>query len=678
MSNAAPKPNDSQLRRLLTGELPADEEATVLALVEREPAWQAALDAQAADDATWRAAAASLREPRLEFDSALKLAMDNVNQASREQSAVHTPTGLETVESGSGGASEPVDLSFLAKSDDPQYLGRLGAYLVESVIGRGGFGVVLKARDPKLARIVAVKVLAPHLAASGTACQRFLREARGAAAVVHEHVITIHAVEDQPLPHLVMQYVAGQSLQDKLDKGGPLDLQAVLRIGMQTAAGLAAAHKQGLVHRDIKPANILLENGVERVKITDFGLARAADDASLTRSGVVAGTPQYMSPEQARGAAVDARSDLFSLGSVLYAMCAGRAPFRADSTLAVLKRVCEDQARPIREINPAVPAWLASLIDRLMAKDPARRFASAQEVADLLGKCLLHVQQPEANPLPAELTAMAVVAEVIAAPLPPVRPAQLRPEDVVPPVAAPPSGEPVMLAAKPVKYPAAADPLAHAPGTPTGSRFGRGLAGVALIVAGLLVLSCCGGFFGLGPTTVFTPDHQPGSLRVEMPDSRLQARLRLERTDTGTLPGDALRTNNAEIEVAPGARYQLSPGDYRLIVRSDDVQVFSDLVRIEPTSPNIVYTVKQAGILHLHVDPQNQFVTATVDGVTCVNNAMNSSKRMLVIPEGIIRVKALWGNHVFGEALVDLKAGEQQTVRCSPQGVEVVPNAKGP
>src|SRR5262249_6741284 len=153
------------------------------------------------------------------------------------------------------------------------------------------------------------------------------------------------------------------------------------------------AHAQGLIHRDVKPANILLENGVERVKLTDFGLARAVDDASLTQSGVLAGTPLYMAPEQASGEAVDHRADLFSLGSVLYAMCTGRPPFRAPGTLAVLKRVCEDTPRPIREINPEVPDWLAEIITRLHAKDPALRFPSAAAVGELLGKRLALLQQ---------------------------------------------------------------------------------------------------------------------------------------------------------------------------------------------------------------------------------------------------------------------------------------------
>ncbi|HKB37932.1 MAG TPA: serine/threonine-protein kinase, partial [Gemmataceae bacterium] len=162
----------------------------------------------------------------------------------------------------------------------------------------------------------------------------------------------------------------------------------------------AAAHAQGLVHRDVKPANILLESGIERVKLTDFGLARAADDASLTQSGVLAGTPQYMAPEQARGEAVDHRADLFSLGSVLYAMCSGRPPFRASTALAVLRRVCEDLPRPVREINPEVPAWLADVIATLHAKDPAERFQSAGEVAELLGQGLAHLRQPDHVPPP--------------------------------------------------------------------------------------------------------------------------------------------------------------------------------------------------------------------------------------------------------------------------------------
>src|SRR5262249_22068760 len=171
-------------------------------------------------------------------------------------------------------------------------------------------------------------------------------------------------------------------------------VKEVLRIGIQAASGLAAAHKQGLIHRDVKPANILLENGVQRVKLTDFGLARAMDDASLTQSGYIAGTPQYMSPEQANGEPVDHRSDLFSLGSVLYELCTGRPAFRAPNTAAVLRRVSDEAPRPIREVNPDIPEPLCRVIDRLHAKKPADRPAAAQEVADLLAGLLTNLQQP--------------------------------------------------------------------------------------------------------------------------------------------------------------------------------------------------------------------------------------------------------------------------------------------
>jgi serine/threonine protein kinase len=172
---------------------------------------------------------------------------------------------------------------------------------------------------------------------------------------------------------------------------------------MQVASGLAAAHAQGLVHRDCKPANVLLENGVERVMITDFGLARAVDDASVTQSGVLAGTPQYMAPEQAKGETIDHRADLFSLGSVLYAMGTGRSPFRAETTMGVLRRICESTPRPIREVNPEIPDWLAEIIEKLHAKDPAERFQSAAEVAELLGRHLAHLQHPAAAPMPERL-----------------------------------------------------------------------------------------------------------------------------------------------------------------------------------------------------------------------------------------------------------------------------------
>jgi serine/threonine protein kinase len=293
-----------------------------------------------------------------------------------------------------------IPLDFLTPSTNQATLGHIGPYEVTKIIGRGGMGIVLKARDAKLSRIVAIKVMAPELASNPTARKRFVREAQAAAAVVHQHIVTIHAVDEDRLPYLVMEYIDGQSLQDKIDREGHLKLLEILRIGQQIASGLAAAHAHGLMHRDVKPANILLENGVERVRITDFGLARAVDDVGMTRTGEIAGTPQYMSPEQAQGLPMDGRSDLFSFGCVLYAMCTGRSPFRAETAFATARRVCEDTPRPIREVNPEIPGWLVEIIGGLLAKSPDDRFQTAAEVAELLSQHLAHLQHPSSAPLP--------------------------------------------------------------------------------------------------------------------------------------------------------------------------------------------------------------------------------------------------------------------------------------
>ena len=295
-------------------------------------------------------------------------------------------------------------LDALAPTDNPHNLGRLGGYEVTGVVGAGGMGVVLKAVDHSLDRVVAIKVMSPRLANSGTARKRFLREAKAAAAVLHPNVIPIHGVDgNNDLPHLVMSYVRGGSLQKRIEQEGPLSTVEILRIGSQIAAGLAAAHDQGLVHRDVKPENILLECGIERVTLTDFGLARTVDDVALTREGGIVGTPQYMSPEQARGESIDEKSDLFSLGSVLYTLCTGRPPFRGENIYGVMKRISDEDPTPIHELNPEIPDWLCCVIEKLMAKQAKQRFATAAEVQQLFEACIGHVQQPTAVNLPPQV-----------------------------------------------------------------------------------------------------------------------------------------------------------------------------------------------------------------------------------------------------------------------------------
>jgi serine/threonine-protein kinase len=368
-----------ELQQLLEDTLSPERQAVLIGHLDGCPACQETLQRFAAEQSWW----AELHHLRTRLST----------PAANGDATHENPT-----------AEDSFSLDFLDPPEDEGQLGRLGPFLVTAVLGRGGMGIVLKAMDPNLNRPVAIKVLAPYFASSAAARRRFAREARAAAAVVHEHVVPIFSVDAwKGLPYLVMACVAGHSVQERLSAAGPLAVREVLRIGMQAAAGLAAAHAQGLVHRDVKPANILLEEDAERVLLTDFGLARAADDASLTQSGVIAGTPPYMAPEQAQGAPVDHRADLFSLGSTLYAMCTGHAPFQAESAMAVLRRVCEEQSPALQTLNPEVPSWLAELIARLHAKDPAGRFQSAAAVAELLSRCLAHLEQPETMPLPEEL-----------------------------------------------------------------------------------------------------------------------------------------------------------------------------------------------------------------------------------------------------------------------------------
>lgn len=315
-------------------------------------------------------------------------------------SAIYSAAGTVCEQQPQPGAVRDA-LACLAPTDDPNRLGRIGTYEVTAVVGFGGMGVVFKAIDPSLDRVVAIKMMAPRLANNEMARKRFAREAKAAAAVMHPNVIPIHGVSsDSSVPYLVMAFNRGSSLQKRLERDAPLPIIEVLRIGAQIAAGLAAAHEQGLVHRDIKPENILLEEGVERVAITDFGLARAIDDNTVTQHGAIAGTPMYMSPEQARGEQVDQQSDLFSLGSVLYALCTGRPPYRADSSYGVMRRIIDDSPTPIRELNSEIPEWFARIVAKLMAKDKTERFANASEVHKLLEACLSHLQQPNAFPLP--------------------------------------------------------------------------------------------------------------------------------------------------------------------------------------------------------------------------------------------------------------------------------------
>jgi serine/threonine protein kinase len=403
-----------------------------------EPArWQALLEEAEEDGGEWQAHLE--RCPRcqkvlqeLAGDAALWHKTSRLLQVGRGEAT--PPPILEGVlaklkSTADGSLTDPdaeVELppDFLRPAERPGPVGMVGCYEVHEILGRGGMSIVLKAWDPQLARWVALKVLSPALAANANARKRFVREGRAAACIHHDNVLAVYGVEVsaglpylvlQYVAYLVLQYVAGVSLQERLDQQGPLPVKEIVHIGVQIAAGLAAAHAQGVIHRDVKPANILLEEGSGRVRVSDFGLARSVDDAGCTHQGDIVGTPLYMAPEQARGETVDLRADLYSLGAVLYTLAAGRPPFQADTTLGVLKRVTEEAPGPLRSLRPDVPPTLERFIMTLLEKRPENRYGSSVRALHWLRQ---YQANPEAPPQPRRpLLAAAMVLAGLLLPL---------------------------------------------------------------------------------------------------------------------------------------------------------------------------------------------------------------------------------------------------------------------
>jgi tRNA A-37 threonylcarbamoyl transferase component Bud32 len=271
----------------------------------------------------------------------------------------------------------------LVIADDPMP-GRIGGYEILGLIGSGAMGRVYLARDAQLDRHVAIKVMKPAQARDPAARRRFVRESQTAAAVEHPHVMTIHQVgEDRGLPFIVMQHLEGSTLAEYGKSQGRLPLREVVRIGREVAEGLAAAHRRGLVHRDIKPDNIFLEGDARSVRIIDFGLTRdvSGDHANVTVDGALVGTPAYMPPERIGAHDLDAKSDLFGLGVVLYELLAGQLPFAGRSMVAMLAAISRGAPVPLTEAAPEVPAEVAALVMRLIAHDKADRPVDAPAVA---------------------------------------------------------------------------------------------------------------------------------------------------------------------------------------------------------------------------------------------------------------------------------------------------------
>jgi hypothetical protein len=323
---------------------------------------------------------------------ALSAAADPAQQQLQNSYSISThKSGLDPTLSGAPLAPSGIDLlRGVAPPQAADEIGRLGGFRLLRLLGEGGMGAVLLAEDMQLQRLVAIKLLRPTLASDPSAAERFLREARAAAAVKHDHVVTIYQVgEADGVPFLAQELLEGETLEQRLGREPVLPVAEVVRIGREIAAGLGAAHDRGLLHRDIKPANIWLESPQGRVKILDFGLARFQEDqVGITTSGMIVGTPAYMSPEQASGQPLDVHSDLFSLGCVLYRMASGRLPFQGRSVLEVLKALATETPPHASQLNRAVPPALDAIIDTLLHKRPNDRLATAAELGTRLAMVL--------------------------------------------------------------------------------------------------------------------------------------------------------------------------------------------------------------------------------------------------------------------------------------------------
>ncbi len=422
MAGPSPCPAREELEAFLLGGLPDDRaEPLEEHLLQCGRCQGAAASFQSGDTVTNALRAVGHAAGAGEDDEAVAVL---VRRLKAQRPAATPPAACDTT---APGVEIDADLlAPLAPAQEPGELGRLGRYRVFRLLGAGGMGVVFEAEDTGLGRRVALKVLRPALAATAGARKRFLREARTMAAVAHEHLVDVYDVgEDRGFPFLAMPLLEGESLEERLQREPRLPVSEVLRIGREIAQGLAAAHERGLVHRDIKPANVFLVSGgvvsgewskphragrgspdpaphspltphpSPQVKVLDFGLARAVDqETRLTGLGAIAGTPEYMAPEQVNSSTVDGRADLFSLGCVLYRMATGRLPFTGKNPMAVLLSLTHDRPVSPQARRPDLPPALAELVMRLLSKEPGDRPPSARAVAGAL-------EDIERAPLPA-------------------------------------------------------------------------------------------------------------------------------------------------------------------------------------------------------------------------------------------------------------------------------------
>ncbi|HXY35906.1 MAG TPA: protein kinase, partial [Planctomycetaceae bacterium] len=405
-------PSRDELQRLVLGQLPGQVADRIQQHLEECPKCWSAFDECVNSEELLNAVRAQ-RSTTSEPTKTLYLPIECLRSALATWSYDKTQS-----DKGEAPFSESEISRHLAPAQAADEIGRLGDFRVLRVLGSGGFAVVFEAEDIRLKRHVALKVMHPLNAARHA--DRFLREAQSAAALRHEHVVTIYQVGMHgDTPFIALELLHGETLEDHLIRESRLSVQETVRIGREIASGLAAAHARGLLHRDIKPANIWLEGpekpvrqsiapqdkqlstsaarAVEpgpspvdggrmgKVKILDFGCAKSwADDSAISDRGMLIGTPAYMAPEQLAGEAVDPRADLFSLGCLLYRMGAGKRPFSGNNLFSVVRALALEDPAPLETVNPQVPQALSELVSKLLAKCPDERPASAQIVVDRL------------------------------------------------------------------------------------------------------------------------------------------------------------------------------------------------------------------------------------------------------------------------------------------------------
>ncbi|HEX7170420.1 MAG TPA: protein kinase, partial [Rubrobacter sp.] len=300
-------------------------------------------------------------------------------------------------------------------------------YDVRRGLGSGGMGEVFLARDRVLGRDVALKVLRRQYAGDSEFAERFKREARSAASLSHPNIVQVYdrGETDEGASYIAMEYVPGGTLKERISDRGPLEASEAAALGAQVAEALGAAHDRGMVHRDIKPQNVLLTTRGD-AKVADFGIARAGSSVTISKTGSVMGTAGYMSPEQALGEPATPRSDLYSLGVVLYEALTGELPFTADNPIAVSMKHVTEALRPPREIDPTIPEGMNALIVKLMAKDPEDRYASAGELADDLRRVSRGLPPAAVGKLPRPRTQRTAVAQNPTSKMPSANPAPLQ------------------------------------------------------------------------------------------------------------------------------------------------------------------------------------------------------------------------------------------------------------